>query len=167
MLATLLVLVAAVPKELAGPQVNGEKLFQNLPLVKCLDPASCAERARLAHNRGRTYAKQGASVAGNWYRATLELYRAAELQKLAGQPVPGLEHVQEELAQASQTAESIYNDLVFRLARDLKSGDRERVRETIEALVTVVPDESHPIRKRLEEYLQTLPPPAGKKEDKK
>ena len=63
---------------------------------------------------------------------------------------------------AATTAEQIYNDLQFRLARDLRANDAESLRETIAQIVAVVPDEHHPMRVQLEQYLRDHPLPQKK-----
>jgi len=135
------------------------KLFANLPPLGCGDAVTCAERARVSYQHGKTYARQAASLPGGWYRASLEFYRALEFQRLAGKPVPGLEDARDQLRIAANSAETLYNDLQFRLSRDLKSGDAEALRATVDALVAAVPDEHHPIRVRLDEYLRDHPLP--------
>lgn len=167
LVALVLVALALAPARddgggLALPQV---KLFANLPQVGCADAVTCAERARTAYTHGRTYAKQAASVPGGWYRAAMEFYRAHEYQRLSGQRLAGLEDVREQLRASASAAEAIYNDLQFRLGRDLRANDPEALRETIAALVAVVPDEQHPLRVHLAEYLREhpLPPKHGGK----
>jgi hypothetical protein len=153
------------PAAMVMPQF---KLFYNLPPVSCTDPTACVERARTAYTHARTYMKQAASVPSGWYHATMELYRAHELERLSGQRIAGLENVRAELTTAATSAESIYNDLQFRLAHDLRARDPEALRETIAMLVAVVPDEQHPLRQKLNEYLREhpLPPKPGAKVSK-
>ncbi|MDB4966257.1 MAG: Inner rane component of cytoplasmic domain [Myxococcales bacterium] len=141
------------------------KLFYNLPQVSCADATTCIERARTAYTHAKTYTKQAASVPGGWYHATMELYRAHELERQSGRRIAGLENVRAELTTAATSAESIYNDLQFRLARDLRANDPDALRETIAMLVLVVPDEQHPLRQKLNEYLREhpLPPKPGAK----
>lgn len=144
---------------LAPLHLEQQKLFAHLPEVSCADPTACVERARAAFAHGQTYAKQGASVPGNWYRAALEFYRAAQFERLAGGPAPGLERLADHLADAARRAETTYNDLQFQLARDLKAGDAAALRDTIDAILLVVPDENHPIRQTLAEYVRLHPLP--------
>jgi hypothetical protein len=135
------------------------KLFARLPQVSCPDLPTCTERARTAYTHGRTYTKQAASLPGAWYKASLSFYRAAEFQRHAGRPLPGLEDVRERLKESAAAAEAIYNDLQFRLTRDLAGHDPEALRATIAQLIAAVPDEEHPIRQRLALYLRDHPLP--------
>ena len=135
------------------------KLFVNLPRVGCNDPVTCTERARTAYQHGKTFAKQAGAVPGAWYHASIELYRAAEFERLSGQRIAGLESVRDDLRVAATAAEQIYNDLQFRLARDLRANDAESLRETIAQIIAVVPDERHPMRVQLEQYLRDHPLP--------
>jgi hypothetical protein len=136
-----------------------DKLFTRLPNVVCLDSRQCIERARVAYEHGKTYAKQGSSVAGNWYRAAMEFYRADQFERLSRTRIAGLEDARGRLEQAADAAEAIFNDLQFRLTRELKVNDPRALRKTIDALQAMVPDEEHPIRVRLAEYLRTHPLP--------
>ena len=138
------------------------KLFVDLPRVGCNDAVTCTERARTAYQHGKTFAKQAGAVPGAWYHAAIELYRAAEFERLSGQRIAGLESVRDDLRVAATTAEQIYNDLQFRLARDLRANDAESLRETIAQIVAVVPDERHPMRVQLEQYLRDHPLPQKK-----
>lgn len=167
LVALVLVVLALMPGKKSGapatlPQV---KLFVHLPRVSCGDAVTCVERARTAFTHGRTHAKQAVSVPGGWYHAALEFYRAYEFQRLSGQTIAGLEDVREELRTSAANAESIYNDLQFRLGRDLRANDPEALRETINLIVLVVPDEEHPLRAYLAQYLREhpLPPKPGAK----
>jgi hypothetical protein len=144
--------------EPAAPVAN-EKLFAHLPTVSCADARQCSERARLAYAHGRTYAKDGATVPGNWYRAALEFYRAAEFMRLGGAPVAGLEDTRDRLAVAAGDADTLFNDLQFRLARELKGDDVAALHHTLDALEALVPDEEHPIRLRIAEYRRAHPLP--------
>lgn len=135
------------------------KLFANLPRVGCNDVVTCSERARTAYQHGKSFAKQAGAVQGAWYHAAIELYRAAEFERLSGQRLDGLETVREDLRVAATNAEQIYNDLQFRLARDLRANDAASLRETIAQLVAVVPDENHPMRVQLDQYLREHPLP--------
>jgi hypothetical protein len=135
------------------------KLFANLPRVGCNDPVTCAERARTAYQHGKTFSKQAGAVPGAWYHASIELYRAAEFERLSGQRIAGLESVRDDLRVAATSAEQIYNDLQFRLARDLRANDAASLRETIAQIVAVVPDEHHPMRVQLDQYLRDHPLP--------
>ena len=135
------------------------KLFANLPRVGCNDTVTCSERARTAYQHGKSFAKQAGAVPGAWYHAAIELYRAAEFERLSGQRLEGLETVREDLRVAATSAEQIYNDLQFRLARDLRANDAESLRDTIAQIVAVVPDEEHPMRKQLDQYLREHPLP--------
>ena len=135
------------------------KLFANLPRVGCNDPVTCSERARTAYQHGKSFAKQAGAVPGAWYHAAIELYRAAEFERLSGQRLEGLETVREDLRVAATSAEQIYNDLQFRLARDLRANDAASLRDTIAQLVAVVPDENHPMRVQLDQYLRDHPLP--------
>jgi hypothetical protein len=135
------------------------KLFANLPRVGCNDTVTCSERARTAYQHGKSFAKQAGAVPGAWYHAAIELYRAAEFERLSGQRLEGLETVREDLRVAATAAEQIYNDLQFRLARDLRANDAASLRETIAQLVGVVPDENHPMRVQLDQYLREHPLP--------
>jgi hypothetical protein len=135
------------------------KLFANLPRVGCNDPVTCTERARTAYQHGKSFAKQAGAVPGAWYHAAIELYRAAELERLSGHRIEGLESVRDDLRVAATSAEQIYNDLQFRLARDLRANDAESLRDTIAQIVAVVPDEEHPMRKQLDQYLREHPLP--------
>jgi hypothetical protein len=132
--------------------MTNEGLFAHLPEVGCEEPRQCSERAKLAYAHGKTYAKQGASVPGNWYRAAIEFYRAEGFQKAAGQTVPGLEDVRTRLRETSETAEAHFNDLLFRMNRQSEAGDLSAVTRTIAEIEAMVPDEDHPIRVRLAEY---------------
>jgi hypothetical protein len=165
--ALVLVAVALMPRArlAAAPSLPQVKLFVHLPRVSCADRPTCIERARTAYTHGRTYAKQAVSVPGGWYHAALEFYRAWDFQRLSGQPIAGLEDVREELRQAAGSAEAVYNDLQFRLARDLRANDPEALRDTINQLVLVIPDEEHPLRAYLTQYLREhpLPPKPGAK----
>ena len=167
LVALLLVALALTPSGQGGggaalPQV---KLFVHLPRVSCADTPTCIERARTAYTHGRTHAKQAVSVPGGWYHAALEFYRAFEFQRLSGQTIAGLEDVKEQLRASANSAEAIYNDLQFRLGRDLRANDPEALRETIGLIVLVVPDEEHPLRAYLAQYLREhpLPPKPGAK----
>ena len=135
------------------------KLFANLPHVGCNDPVTCTERARTAYQHGKSFAKQAGAVQGAWYHAALELYRAAEFERLSGKRIEGLESVRDDLRVAATAAEQIYNDLQFRLARDLRANDAGSLRATIAELVAVVPDEHHPMRVQLDQYLREHPLP--------
>ncbi|MCU1280146.1 MAG: Inner rane component of cytoplasmic domain [bacterium] len=135
------------------------KLFANLPRVGCNDPVTCTERARTAYQHGKSFAKQAGAVAGAWYHAAIELYRAAEFERLSGRRIDGLESVREDLRAAATAAEQLYNDLQFRLARDLRANDAASLRETIAQIVAVVPDEQHPMRVQLDQYLRDHPLP--------
>jgi hypothetical protein len=159
--ALLLPLVVTPARESAPPLVN-DKLFAHLPTVSCADARQCSERARVAYAHGKTYARQGTSVPGNWYRAAVEFYRAAEFERLSGAPIPGLEDTHDRLAFCAGTADTIFNDLQFRLARQLQENDVPALHRTIEALAAMVPDEDHPIHARLAEYLRTHPLPKDK-----
>ena len=67
--------------------------------------------------------------------------------------------MRDDLRVAATSAEQIYNDLQFRLARDLRANDAESLRETIAQIVAVVPDEHHPMRVQLDQYLRDHPLP--------
>jgi hypothetical protein len=149
-----------------APELN-DKLFANLPVVSCFDPDTCAERARQAHAHARTFARQGNTVAGNWYRAAIELYRAREFQRLAGQPIAGLEDLQDRLRESAVAAETVYEDLLFQLARDVKAHDVAELRKTIHKLEAALPDAEHPIRVKLAEYLRDNPVVAAAPEESK
>jgi hypothetical protein len=135
------------------------KLFANLPRVGCNDVVTCTERARTAHQHGKSFAKQAGAVPGAWYHASIELYRAAEFERLSGRRIDGLESVRDDLRVAATAAEQIYNDLQFRLARDLRANDAQSLRDTIGQIVAVVPDEHHPMRVQLDQYLRDHPLP--------
>ncbi|MCU1280057.1 MAG: Inner rane component of cytoplasmic domain [bacterium] len=167
LVALVLVVLALTPArhDGGGPSLPQVKLFVHLPRDSCADAVTCGERARTAYTHGRTHAKQAASVPGGWYHAAIEFYRAYEFQRLSGTQIAGLEDVRERLRVAATSAESIYNDLQFRLARDLRANNPEALRETINLIVLVVPDEEHPLRVHLNQFLREhpLPPKPGAK----
>jgi FHA domain-containing protein len=167
LLALILVVIGLAPAHKGGaaPSLPQVKLFVHMPRVSCADAVTCVERARTAYTHGRTHAKQAQSVPGGWYHAALEFYRAYEFQRLSGQTIAGLEDVREQLRQSAISAEAVYNDLQFRLARALRANDPEALRETIAQIVLVVPDEEHPLRVHLTQYLREhpLPPKPGAK----
>ena len=158
MLATLAVAHLLRPPP-APPMELPEKLFVDLPPVSCESFEVCVRRAQLAFEHGRTYAKQGTSVPGSRYRATVELWHARQFQRLAGKPIAGLETLDEELRRAAASAESEYDDLLFALRRDLADHDARSLRATIRRLIAVVPDDDHPLRRKLEKYLEANPLP--------
>ncbi len=147
------------PPPIAAVSLPPVKLFANLPRVGCNDAVTCTERARTAYQHGKSFAKQAGAVPGAWYHASIELYRAAEFERLSGRRIEGLESVRDDLRVAATSAEQIYNDLQFRLARDLRANDAESLRETIAQIVAVVPDEHHPMRVKLDQYLREHPLP--------
>jgi hypothetical protein len=149
-----MLLVGSPADEPVAP-LPADKLFAHLPTVSCSDARQCSERARVAYAHGLTYAKQGPSVAGSWYRAAIEFYRADQFARLAGAPVPGLEDTRERLAFCAGTADTLFNDLQFRLARELKGDDARALHRTIDALEATIPDEQHPVRVKLAEYLRS------------
>ena len=166
-LALVAFALALMPKrrDLTPVPVPQVKLFVHLPRVSCADTATCMERARTAYTHGRTYAKQAVSVPGGWYHAAIEFWRAWEFQRLSGQTIPELADTRERLRAAANSAEAVYNDLTFKLGRDLGANDPEALRDTINQLVLVVPDEEHPLRAYLQQYLHDhpLPPKPGAK----
>jgi len=164
-MAALLLVGGNPASERAAPIAN-EKLFAHLPTVTCAEPRECSERARVAYAHGKMYAKQAASVAGNWYRAAMEFYRAGELERLSGARIAGLEDARERLAFCAATADTLFNDLQFRLQRELKGDDAPALHRTIEALEALVPDEDHPIHAQLAEYLRAHPLPKDKRSAK-
>jgi hypothetical protein len=150
---------AVAPKPRRSP-IAEEKLFARLPALACPDPHSCAERARRAYAHGKTYARQAGISPGNWYRATMAFYQALDFERQSGAAVDGLEDAPERLRRSAYAAEVIFQDLQFRLARALEADDRVGLRQTVAEISAAVPDEEHPIRVKLADYLRAHPLPS-------
>jgi hypothetical protein len=148
----------ATPRSRRSP-IAEEKLFARLPTLTCPDAQSCAGRARQAYAHGKSYARQGGISPGNWYRATIAFYQALEFERQSGAAVDGLEDAAERLRRSAFAAELVFQDLQFRLARALEADDRLGLRQTVAELSAAVPDEEHPIRVKLADYLRAHPLP--------
>jgi hypothetical protein len=133
------------------------KLFGDLPDVRCANPIECDTRAHDAYARGKKLIAQAAADPGNFYRATLELDKAARFAEQSGRPLGDIADAAALEAQARGRAEAEFADAKFRLQRALAAGDLGRCATEAALLAQLVPDENHPYRIKLDAYRRTLP----------
>ena len=139
--------------ELAATQTP---LFGALPEVRCASPVECDTRAHDAYARAKKLIAQAGADAGNLYRATLELDKAARFREQSGRPLPDMADVATLEEQTRGRAEAAFADAKFRLQRAIAAGDLRRAGEESALLAHLVPDESHPYRIKLDAYRRTL-----------
>lgn len=152
-----LLLAGAPATEGAELAAAETRLFQEPAQVKCANPIECDTRAHDAYARGRKLMTQAGADPGNWYRAALELDRAARFGALAARPLPDIADVDAQIEAARARADAEFNDARFRLQRAIATGDLRRQAEEAALLARLVPDERHPYRTKLDAYRRTLP----------
>jgi hypothetical protein len=148
--------------DLATAQV---KLFLDEPKVSCGNPIECDTRAHDAYARGKKLLAQAGADPGNLYRAAKELERAARFREQSGRPLADMADVDAQLEAARSRAEAEFHDARFRLSRAIAKNDTKTCALEAALLASIVPDERHPYRVKLDAYRRTLPRP-GKEEPK-